>query len=102
MSSSLESRLDATEQRLNEGDQSFESLRAEVGEIREHVAVMRQDMATVKEIVVAWNNVKGFVTTIQVLAKIGTVCVRVAAFLGLVYMAGKLGEWKVAGWLFGK
>lgn len=58
---------------------------------------MHQDLKTVKDVVVAWNNMQGFVRTIRAVSSFVLVFVKIAGFISAlvlaIYLFGKTGTW---------
>lgn len=96
--------MDAFKQRMfqietRHGDMniSIEELQHQREEDRTVLLQMRDDVKAVREIVTAWNNIKGFVQTVRAInstiwfiAKIITV---ISAIAMAIYLFGKTGHW---------
>lgn len=89
--------LQEHERRLNTGGQTIDQLRVEVAELRQLIQVQMQEqarqLAEIKELLVTWNNIKGFVKTMRMLAVVGKVVGWVVGVAAALYMLGKTGSW---------
>ena len=69
----------------------------ERAEFRKMMCQMRDDLKTVKEIVIAWNNIKGFVQIVKTINSVlwvtFKICAVIAAILTAIYLYGKTGHW---------
>nr|PZN71014.1 MAG: hypothetical protein DIU57_21465 [Pseudomonadota bacterium] len=94
MSNNLAERMDVVESRLSEGDESFAELRRDVSQMRGQLDRVADDLSQVKEIVVAWDSIKGFVAVVKASSKVLGFLLKVAAVVGALWLFAKTGEWK--------
>ena len=84
-------RLDGLEQQIQLHEVREEST---LVELSRQIERMSQDLSEVSEIVKAWNNAKGFVQTIQGIAKVvAVITLCVSPFVAFGYFI-KTGHWK--------
>ena len=76
---------------------SIEALQRQRAEDREVLLQLRDDVKAVKEIVTAWNNIKGFVQTVKAINKFLWVTTKIIAVIAAgmfaIYLFGKTGNW---------
>ncbi len=87
-----EDRLAAIEQRLDTGDAQFNTLSQKLDSIH-------RDTAAMKEMFTAWNNARGFISTVHWVVRVGGLALKAFGLIAVVYMSVK-GEWRsLINWL---
>lgn len=65
----------------------------DIEKIREDLAEVKAAVLTMKEIIEAWNDAKGFVRTIKLIGEVFKWVAKVAAAIGAVWLLVKTGQW---------
>lgn len=71
----------------------MEELRTELTTIRSKVETMEQEVASIKELLQAWENAKGFIKVIEILGKITKALLPTIAFIGAFWYLITSGHW---------
>ena len=73
--------------------QDMEELRSDLSTIKLKVELMEQEVTSIKELLQAWENAKGFVKVIEVLGKITKALIPTIAFFTALWYLITSGHW---------
>lgn len=86
----IEDRVDELTERVDALEADVRSMMSELGS---DVRQMRQDLETVREVLLAYNNVKGFLSTVRFIGVVLKVLATIGAIAAAIWYFGKTGQW---------